>query len=415
MSKIDDLITQYCPNGVQYKKIEEIANYRRGSFPQPYGERKWYDGEGAMPFVQVVDVGEDMRLVDDTKNKISKLAQPKSVFVPTGTVIVSLQGSIGRVAITQYDSYVDRTLGIFTEYKIDIDKKYFAYQLQNKFGIEKEFARGSTIKTITKEEFSLFEIPVPPMAVQEEIVRILDAFTELEKELEKRKQQYEYYRNKLLNPENMKGEVKFKTLDEVCETITDYVAAGSFADIKANVSYLDIPDYAQLVRTTDIKNKFNNTGFVYVDEKAFKYLWRVNLDRDVIILPNIGVNCGEVYYINPKDLPYKNNVLGPNAILVRSSTANNYFLKFIFEEKYFQKELNKIISSGGQPKFNKTELKKIIIPIPSIEEQERIVSILDKFDALVNDISIGLPAEINARRQQYEYYRDKLLTFEEAA
>jgi type I restriction enzyme S subunit len=139
---------------VEWKTLGEVANFRRGSFPQPYGDRRWYDGEGAMPFVQVVDVGNDMKLVKETKNKISKLAQPKSVFVPKNTVIVTLQGSIGRVAITQYDSYVDRTLAIFEGFQINIDKKYFAYQLEEKFRIEKDNARGSTIKTITKEEFS---------------------------------------------------------------------------------------------------------------------------------------------------------------------------------------------------------------------------------------------------------------------
>ena len=110
---------------VEWKTLGEVAKFRRGSFPQPYGKSEWYDGAGAMPFIQVVDVGEDMRLVQNTKNKISKLAQPKSVFVQEGTVIVTLQGSIGRVAITQYDCYVDRTLAIFESYQFEINKKVY--------------------------------------------------------------------------------------------------------------------------------------------------------------------------------------------------------------------------------------------------------------------------------------------------
>ena len=199
---------------IEVLTLGDIANYRRGSFPQPYGEKRWYDGEGAMPFVQVADVGKDMRLVNDTKNKISKLAQRKSVFVSKGTVIVTLQGSIGRVAITQYDSYVDRTLAIFESFKTDIDKKYFAYQLQKKFHLERESARGSTIKTITKEEFTKFKIPIPLLAEQERIVVILDKFDALVNdisvglpaELNARRKQYEYYRNKLLTFEPLEKE-----------------------------------------------------------------------------------------------------------------------------------------------------------------------------------------------------------------
>lgn len=198
---------------VQWKNLGDVATFRRGSFPQPYGRKEWFDGDGAMPFVQVVDVGFDLKLVDDTKNKISKIAQEKSVFVPKGTVIVTLQGSIGRVAITQYDSYVDRTLAIFQGFQIDMDIKYFAYQLESKFSIEKENARGNIIKTITKADFQKFEIPIPcpddpekSLKIQKEIVRILDSFTELTTELTEeltteltaRKKQYEYYRNKLL-------------------------------------------------------------------------------------------------------------------------------------------------------------------------------------------------------------------------
>jgi len=191
---------------VEFKTLGEIANYRRGSFPQPYGERKWYDGEEAMPFVQVADVSSNMSLVENTKRKISKLAQSKSVFVLKGTVLVTLQGSIGRVAITQYDSYVDRTLGIFESYKSEINKKYFAYQLEAKFNIEKESARGSTIKTITKEEFTKFKLPIPSLEKQKEIVAVLDKFDALVNdisiglpaEIKARRQQYEYYREQLL-------------------------------------------------------------------------------------------------------------------------------------------------------------------------------------------------------------------------
>ncbi|MEH6974892.1 MULTISPECIES: restriction endonuclease subunit S [unclassified Bacillus (in: firmicutes)] len=153
----------------EQRKLEEIANYRRGSFPQPYGKKEWYDEENGMPFVQVVDVGENLKLVDNTKQKISKLAQPKSVFVEEGKVIITLQGSIGRVAITQYSSYVDRTLLIFENYKVPINKYYFAYVIQQLFEKEKQKAPGGTIKTITKEALSNFLINLPSVEEQTQI------------------------------------------------------------------------------------------------------------------------------------------------------------------------------------------------------------------------------------------------------
>ena len=199
----DKLLDLEGKEGVEMKTIGDIAKYRRGSFPQPYGNSEWYGGEGAMPFVQVADVEEvGMKLKDTTKQYISRMAMPKSVFVPSGSVIVTLQGSIGKVAITQYDSYVDRTLGIFEGYRIDINKKYFAHQLECVFSEKRKKARGGTIKTITKEEFTNFTIPVPSTISQQLIVDILDIFEEsiqnLEAQLAGREKQYEYYRNKLL-------------------------------------------------------------------------------------------------------------------------------------------------------------------------------------------------------------------------
>ena len=147
--------------------MEDYATYRRGSFPQPYGNKKWYDGENAMPFVQVIDVTEQLSLVKDTKQKISKLAQSKSVFVSAGKVVLTLQGSIGRVAITQYNSYIDRTLLVFESYEKETDEYFWAYTIQQKFEIEKRKAPGGTIKTITKEALSSFEVNFPEYEEQQ--------------------------------------------------------------------------------------------------------------------------------------------------------------------------------------------------------------------------------------------------------
>lgn len=208
----DELLGKEIGASTEWKTIGEISSFRRGSFPQPYGNKEWYDGEGAMPFVQVADIGDNMQLVEDTKRKISVVAQPKSVFAPKGSIVISLQGSIGRIAVTQYDAYIDRTVAIFKDISSVVLPKYFVYQLQRVFSIKEKTARGSTIKTITKEEFTGFQIPIPPLEEQRRIVSILDRFdtlcndltSGLPAEIKARRKQYEYYRDKLLTFKELK-------------------------------------------------------------------------------------------------------------------------------------------------------------------------------------------------------------------
>lgn len=155
------------------KKLGEVANFRRGSFPQPYGLPEWFDKVSGSPFVQVYDVDSNMRLKDSTKTKISSLAAKQSVFVPEGTLILTIQGSIGRIAKTQYGAYVDRTLLIFKSYKIPINIDYFKYAVFLLFEVEKTRAAGGTIKTITKEQLSDFTVNVPSIPEQIKIAEFL--------------------------------------------------------------------------------------------------------------------------------------------------------------------------------------------------------------------------------------------------
>lgn len=166
------------------------------------------------------------------------------------------------------------------------------------------------------------------------------------------------------------------------DTVTDYVAAGSFEDIRNNVTYLNEPGYAQLVRTVDLKKKFTNNDSIYVDESAFKYLWRVNLNKECIVLPNIGANIGEVYFVEPSSLPYDNNVLGPNAILLKAN-EDTYFAFTALNNLTFQKQLFENVGSSGQPKFNKTELKSIQLYMPQNEEQVKIGQYFRNLDHLI--------------------------------
>lgn len=160
------------------KKLGDIAKFRRGSFPQPYGLSKWYDDENGMPFIQVFDVDDNMLLKAMTKNRISKLGAMKSVFVEKGTLIITIQGSIGRIAKTQYDAFVDRTLLIFQSYKLPIIVDYFKFVVFLLFEIEKTKAPGGTIKTITKEVLTDFTVPIPSIKEQTKIANFLSAIDE---------------------------------------------------------------------------------------------------------------------------------------------------------------------------------------------------------------------------------------------
>jgi type I restriction enzyme S subunit len=153
--------------------LEKLAKYRRGSFPQPYGNPEWVDEVNGYPFIQVYDIDKNMKLKPDTKIKISDAAIDRSVFIPKETVIVSLQGSIGRVAITQYDAYVDRTVLLFQEFIVPMDKVFFAFIIQELFEIEKTKAPGGTIKTITKEVLSNFKVYIPSYNEQQKIASVL--------------------------------------------------------------------------------------------------------------------------------------------------------------------------------------------------------------------------------------------------
>lgn len=172
-------------NGWTSLQLKDICDFRRGSFPQPYGNPAWYGGEGEMPFVQVADVSDNMRLVPKTKQTISKLAQPMSVFIPTNSVIVTLQGTIGRVALTQYDAYLDRTVLFFMDYKKEIDARFWSYIIKEKFLDEAKRAPGGIIKTITKQALSSFEIELPPIDEQKAIATALSDVDELIANLEK--------------------------------------------------------------------------------------------------------------------------------------------------------------------------------------------------------------------------------------
>lgn len=371
-------------NNVIYKKIGELANYRRGSFPQPYTNDKYYGGEESMPFVQVADIQDNFQLVDKTKNTISKLAQPLSVFVPKNTLLVTLQGSIGKVAITQYDCYVDRTIAIFENLSDEVDIKYFAYQLKNKFEYEKQFARGSTIKTITKEEMTNFEIPIPSIEIQKSIVRQLDKFEELidlkKIELEKREKQYKYVIQKLL----FSSAYETKNISELCK-----ITKGSTPIQKA------IPGEFPLVVTTSERKTSNSYQF----------------DTEAVCIPLVSsrghgiASLNHVYYQEGKFA--LGNILCALEPLDKKVLLTKYLFYYFENTKDYT--LVPLMKGGANVALHMNDIYNVQISLPSIKKQNEII---EKFDIFSNYIS-NLLKEIEQRKKQYDYYRNKLLNFEE--
>lgn len=257
--------------------------------------------------------------------------------------------------------------------------------------------RDDGLLNLTGKDFYSCVLPLPPVEEQDKIAEILSHCDNVIEECEKQVEEYKSLKKTCLSKMFPKKgsnvpEIRFpgftddweqRKFGEVLETVTDYVAAGSFADLAKNVEYKDSPDYAQLVRTMDLKNGFTSSQEIYVDKKAFNYLYRVNMDKECIILPNIG-NCGEVYYVKPENLPYEHNVLGPNAIFVQSETNANNFLSILFQSKDFQSKLKLIVNPNGQTKFNKTELKGIDLILPNdLDEQIKIGEYFSNLDNLI--------------------------------
>ena len=366
--------------GWEIKKLGEVFDLQMGKTPSRDNGDYW---GGDNVWVAISDLQD--KYIGESKEHITDkaLTETKIKKVKAGTTIMSFKLSVGRAAITTQDLYTNEAIMAFNLNEgYDLIADYIYYYLK---GYKWQGANKAVMGlTLNKASISQNHIAIPPREEQERIVAELDCLSGVIERKREQLQQldalaqsifYQMFGDPITNEKGWET----SQFDNACELITDFVAAGSFADIKHNVKYIDRPDFAQLIRTTDIKNQFTKSDYVYVSESAFNYLWRVKLDKESIILPNVGVNCGEVYYITPTMLPYKNNVLGPNAILVRSNKENNRYLSFLFKTSYFQYQLRTIVNAVGQPKFNKTELKQLSVILPPLTLQQEFA---DKIEAI---------------------------------
>ncbi len=367
----------------ELRKLGEVARFRRGSFPQPYGNSEWYDGDGAMPFVQVADVTDEMNLVEDTKQKISKKAQPLSVYAEKGSVLVTLQGSIGRVAITQYGAFIDRTVLIFENFYLPIDNLFWAYVIKQKFIEEAKSAPGGTIKTITKEVLSDFNIKLPTHAEQEAIgtfFSTLDRHITLhQRKLDTLKEQKKTYL-KLLFP--AKGQTKpalrFQGFEDDWEEVKlgEVVEkSGSGGTPKStnkayyggNIPFLSITDITQ------------SGKYITNTEKT---LTEIGLENSSAWIVPKGAISLAMYASVGKLAILKTDVATSQAFfnMVFSNEIVRDYVYFILDKAQLFNEWLPLISTGTQGNLNAQKLKEYIIPLPTLPEQEAIGTFFQTLD-----------------------------------
>ena len=360
----------------EQRKLSDCAEFRRGSFPQPYGNKDWYDGKGAMPFVQVADVSSDMKLVNDTKQKISKLAQPMSVFAEKGSVLVTLQGSIGRVAITQYGAFVDRTVLIFDKYKDDIDKKFWAYIIKEKFEYEAKKAPGGTIKTITKEVLANFDLMLPCYAEQsilaDYLIKLDHLITLHQRKCDETKQLKKFMLQKMFPKNGEKNpEIRF-------EGFTDDWEQRKFEDV-GTVAMCKRIFKEQTSEEGEVPfykiGTFGGIPDAYITRELFEeYKKNYQYPNKGDILISASGSIGRTVEYTGKDEYYQDSNI---VWLKHENDLDNSFLKVLYGVIEWSCE-GSTIKRLYNDNFLKTEFM-----LPKIEEQIKIGEYFSKLDHLI--------------------------------
>lgn len=373
------------PEDWEIMTLKEVSTYRRGSFPQPYGLDKWYDDINGFPFVQVFDVDDNKLLKSETKRKISIAAQKMSVFAKKGSIVLTIQGSIGRLAITQYDSYIDRTLLIFESFLVKFDPYYFATIISILFQKEKENAPGGIIKTITKEALSSFLISFPKLSEQTAIATALsdaDALIRsLEQLIEKKKKIKQGAMQELLRPKE--GWVRRKLGDE-CELITKGTTPTSIGRNfqLRGINFIKIESLAESGDIIDDKVAF-------IDEETHSLLKRSQI-REGDLLFSIAGALGRVALVNLNLLPANTNqALAIIRLKPNSNIDVNYLYHYLKHEP-IQNHILMINVQGAQANLSLRNIDEFQIEMPDLKSQIQISSILNLLEIQIFNLKMKL-------------------------
>lgn len=394
MSRIDELVHELCPDGVEHAGVLDIADYVRGITYSKNDED--LAGEIQVLRANNITLASNTLNFEDVKRVSSHVRVRDAQRLRAGdTLICAGSGSrdhIGKVAYIRED--IDPTFGGFMAVLRTTDVRVesrFLFHLLTGERFKAHLDRSLSTSTINNLNASVmrgFRVPVPPLELQREIVRVLDKFTqleaELEAELEARRAQYRHYRRELLNSGDAESG-RMLPLGEIFE-----MRAGTH------------------IKATEISDE-------PTEEKPYPcyggnglrgYVSSYNYDESVIFVGRQGALCGNVHRAEGKIYATEHAVVVTPKVPVDMSWAFH---------KLTEMDLNQYKTKSAQPGLAVGRVKEVEAQYVPVDDQRRDGEVLDKFDALVNDISIGLPAELAARRKQYEHYRDRLLTFKELA
>ena len=385
MSKLDELLRELCPDGVEYKKLGEIATISRGGNFQ----KKDFLTEG-VPCIHYGQIytkyglfaDKTFTFISEECAKKQKMARPNDIVMAVTSEniedVCKCLAWLGDepVAVSGHSAIIHHNQ----------NAKYLVYYFHSQmfFAQKRKLAHGTKVIEVTPDALVDIALPVPPIEIQREIVRILDNFTnltaELTAELTARGIQYSYYRNKLLT---FHSDTKIVQLADIAD-----IGTGSSNTNEA----VEDGKYPFFVRSQEPLRK-----------NDFEY------DETAIITAGDGVGVGKVYhYIEGR------YALHQRAYRIHINTPEvvpKYY--FHYMKAKFLPYIQKTMFQGSVASIRRPMLNAFPVPVPSLDVQNRIVKVLDNFEKICSDLNIGLPAEIEARQKQYEYYRDKLLTFAE--
>ena len=408
MNKLKRLIEELCPNGVKNKKLGEVCDFVNG-----FAFRSSLFREDGEKIIRITNINGRTVDIDDVKYfyKEDYKTDLEQFSIKNGDILIAMSGATtGKIGCYNYDdiSYLNQRVGKFKPHSGILSRRYLYHVLLANTGTLYVLAGGGAQPNLSSTKLmETFEIPVPPFVVQEEIANILDRFAEyaaeLQAELQARQEQYEYYRNKLLTFNEIGGGIQgviWMKMSEIGTFIRGkrFVRTDIVNDGVPCIHYGDMYTYYGLYATKS-KGMLRN-------ELAPKM--RYAQKNDVVI-----VAAGE----NKEDIGIGMAWLGDepaavhDACFIFKSDLYPQYVSHYLRTNYYHKQIVKHVSEGKICSISAKGLGSAIIPIPPYEEQVRIATLLNKFDELMSDLAQGLPAEIAAVKEQYEYYRNKLLSF----